>query len=144
MPCFLLIYLLESVCYHQYRAGLFFSLAACHCVCACSVMSDSATPWTVAHQFPLSMEFSRQEYWSGLSFPTLGDLLNPLFIWLTGLIMKTKSKRLVTTYLSTRRFWILLWCTLLVKNLPANAGDASSVSSYTQYKIQKVQKQQRA
>ena len=104
MPCFLLIYLLESVCYHQYRAGLFFSLAACHCVCACSVMSDSATPWTVAHQFPLSMEFSRQEYWSGLSFPTLGDLLNPLFIWLTGLIMKTKSKRLVTTYLSIRRF----------------------------------------
>ena len=32
----------------------------------CSVVSDSfATPWTVAHQAPLSMEFSRQEYWSG-------------------------------------------------------------------------------
>ena len=28
------------------------------------------TPWTVAHQAPLSMEFSRQEYWSGLSFPS--------------------------------------------------------------------------
>ena len=54
--------------------------------------------------------------------------------------MKTKSKRSVTTYLSIRRFWILLWYTLLVKNLPANAGDASSVSSYTRYKIQKVQK----
>ena len=33
-----------------------------------------ATPWTVAHQVPLFMEFSRQEYWSGLPFPTPGDL----------------------------------------------------------------------
>ena len=32
----------------------------------------SATPWTVAHQAPLSMRFSRQEYWSGLPFPTPG------------------------------------------------------------------------
>ena len=37
----------------------------------------SVTPWTVAHQAPLSMGFSRQEYWSGLPFPTLGDLPNP-------------------------------------------------------------------
>ena len=33
-----------------------------------------ATPWTVAHQAPPSMEFSRQEYWSGLPFPSPGDL----------------------------------------------------------------------
>ena len=33
-----------------------------------------ATPWTVTHQAPLSMEFSRQEYWSGLPFLTPGDL----------------------------------------------------------------------
>ena len=32
------------------------------------------TPGTVAHQASLSMEFSRQEYWSGLPFPTLGNL----------------------------------------------------------------------
>ena len=32
---------------------------------SCSVVSSSAIPWTVAHQAPLSMEFSRQEYWSG-------------------------------------------------------------------------------
>ena len=32
-----------------------------------------ATPWTVAHQAPLSMGFSRQEYWSGLPFPPPGD-----------------------------------------------------------------------
>ena len=36
-----------------------------------------ATPWTVACRPPLSMEFSRQEYWNGLPFPSLGDLPNP-------------------------------------------------------------------
>ena len=36
-----------------------------------------ATPWTIAHQAPLSMEFSRQEYWSGLPFPSPGDLPDP-------------------------------------------------------------------
>ena len=36
-----------------------------------------ATPWTVAYQAPQSMEFSRQEYWSGLPFPSPGDLLDP-------------------------------------------------------------------
>ena len=35
------------------------------------------TPWTVAHQDPVSMEFARQEYCSGLPFPTPGDLLKP-------------------------------------------------------------------
>ena len=35
------------------------------------------TPWTAAHQAPLSMGFSRQEYWSGLSFPCPGDLPDP-------------------------------------------------------------------
>ena len=35
------------------------------------------TPWTVAHQAPLSMEFSRQEYWSGLPFPSPGNLPDP-------------------------------------------------------------------
>ena len=33
-------------------------------------------PWTVAYQVPLSMGFSRQEYWSGLPFPSPGDLPN--------------------------------------------------------------------
>ena len=36
-----------------------------------------ATPWTVAYQAPQSMEFSRQEYWSGLPFPSPGDLPDP-------------------------------------------------------------------
>ena len=41
---------------------------------SCPTLCD---PWTVAHQAPLSMEFSRQEYWSGLSFPSPGDLPVP-------------------------------------------------------------------
>ena len=51
-------------------------LAVCVCV-SHSVVSESATPWTVAHQAPLSKGFSRQEYWSGLPFPSPGDLPNP-------------------------------------------------------------------
>ena len=54
--------------------SLSFFLIKC---CVSSVMSNSVTPWTVAHQAPLSMEFSRQEYWSGLLFPSPGDLPNP-------------------------------------------------------------------
>ena len=42
-----------------------------------TVMSYSATTWTVAHQPPLSMKFSRQEYWSGLPCPPPGDLPTP-------------------------------------------------------------------
>ena len=44
---------------------------------SCSVVSDSVTPWTVAYQAPPSMGFSRQEYWSGLPFPSPGDLPDP-------------------------------------------------------------------
>ena len=42
-----------------------------------SVMSDSATLWTIAHHAPLSMGFSRQEYWSGLQCSPPGDLPDP-------------------------------------------------------------------
>ena len=44
---------------------------------SCLFVSDSTTPWTVAHQAPLSMRFSRQEYWSGLPFPSPGNLPDP-------------------------------------------------------------------
>ena len=55
------------------------------CVCVCvhiRIQSHShvwvfVTPWTVAPQAPLSMKFSRQEYWCGLPFPSPGDLPDP-------------------------------------------------------------------
>ena len=74
-------------------------LYMCECVCICvyvytiiqtsvqakgkvkvkslSCVQLFATPWTVAYQVPPSMAFSRQEYWSGLPFPSPGDRLNP-------------------------------------------------------------------
>ena len=45
---------------------------------SCSVVSASfVTSWTVAHQAPLSMGLSKQQYWSGLPFPSPGDLPDP-------------------------------------------------------------------
>ena len=46
------------------------------CACVLSHVRLFATPWTVVHQAPLSMKFSKQEYWSGLPFPIPGDLPN--------------------------------------------------------------------
>ena len=42
-----------------------------------SVVSDFTNPWTIARQAPLSMEFSRQEYWRRLTFSSPGDLPDP-------------------------------------------------------------------
>ena len=70
---FLCHWKLGVACYHSAWKGV--------CVCAVpSVMVTVATPWTVAHQAPLSMGFSRQEYWGGLLgpppfFPTQGSSL---------------------------------------------------------------------
>ena len=55
------------------------------CVCVCarararqdSVTQSCLSPWTVAHQAPLSMGFSRQEYWSELPFPPPENLSDP-------------------------------------------------------------------
>ena len=58
--------------------GSFPSLVFCCVTVVCWVMSDFlVTPWTVAHQAPLSMGLSRQAYWSGLPRPPPGDLPNP-------------------------------------------------------------------
>ena len=45
-------------------------------VCVFSCVQLFATPWAVTHQVPLSMRFSRQEYWNELPFPSPGDLPN--------------------------------------------------------------------
>jgi len=44
---------------------------------SCLTLSNSVIPWTVTHQASLSMEFSRQEYWSGVPFPSPGNLPDP-------------------------------------------------------------------
>ena len=49
------------------------------CMCVCPVISDSVTPWTVALQAPLSMEFPRQEHWTGLLSSSRRGLPDPGF-----------------------------------------------------------------
>ena len=69
------------------------------CVCVShSVLFDSATPWTVAHQAPLSMEFSRQEYWSGLPFPS-PEVLPDLVSCIVGSFFTTWATREEKWYL---------------------------------------------
>ena len=61
------------------------------------VISDSlGTPWTVPHQAPLSLGFSRQEYWNGLSFSSPGDLPCP----------GIKSPTLTGGFFTTEPWWI--------------------------------------
>ena len=76
------------------------------------------TPWTVARQAPLSMEFPRQEYWSGLSFPSLGDLphpeIQPMSPALEGKVLTTRppGKSLIKNPLSFHSLsglLLLLW-----------------------------------
>ena len=52
-------------------------MCVCVCVASLSHVWLFVTPWTIAHQAPLPMEFSRQEYWSGLPVPSPGDLPDP-------------------------------------------------------------------
>ena len=66
------------IMFFLWNSGYFF-LYTFICVCAKSLSCVQLflTPWTEAHQAPLSREFSRQECWSVLTFPTPGDLPDP-------------------------------------------------------------------
>ena len=66
------------------------------------------TPLTVAHQAPLSTEFSRQEYWSRLPFPSLEDLTNP-GIEPTSLAYPVLAGRFFTTELPEKRVCVGYW-----------------------------------
>ena len=66
-------------------------------------------PWTVARQTPLSMEFSRQEYWSGMPFPSLGCLPNPEIE-----PTAVASRALAGGFFTTSATWEVLWYMLLL------------------------------
>ena len=71
-----------------------------------------ATPWTIAHQSPLSMGFSRQEYWSGLPCPPPGNLLDP------GIeLASLTSPALASGFFTTAITWEALLLALAVQNL---------------------------
>ena len=75
----------------------------------------SGPPWTVAHQAPLSMGFSRQEYWSGLPCPPPGDLPNleiesrsPYYRWILYCLSPQGGSPLITlSYIVTDPFYFL-------------------------------------
>ena len=59
------------------QSWLFMIISCCCCCQVLSCVQFFATPWTVTHQTPLSMEFPSQKYWSGLPFPSPGTLPDP-------------------------------------------------------------------
>ena len=71
---------MKKLCYIKQVLMVRLKMKICHCllfkvkVKLLTCVRFFATPWTVAHQAPLSMGFSRQEYWSGLPFLSPGDL----------------------------------------------------------------------
>ena len=74
LPCFILYSKAKLFCYSRYLLTSHFCIPVPYDQKSVQLL---ATPWTVAHQAPLLMGFSRQEYWSGLPFPSPGDLPNP-------------------------------------------------------------------
>ena len=73
----------EGPIYHMYVYVCVVCVCVCVCMCMCMHIKllqsclTFSTIWTIACQAPLSMGFSRHEYWSGLACPPPGDLLNP-------------------------------------------------------------------
>ena len=74
------------------------------------------TPWTVAHQAPLSMGLSRQEYWSGLPFPSPGDLPEPgiepgsSVLWTDALPSEPPGKPIHNVIMGIIKFYYHLFC----------------------------------
>ena len=87
----------------------FLSWHVMSCVCMISHIWLFTTPWTVAHQAPLSVEFSREEYWSKLPFPSAGDLPDPG-------IEPTSLESPVFLFSHYARWWV--WDTERISSLP--------------------------
>ena len=97
----------------------YFLSNACERVPLLSHVRLSPTPWTIAGLAPLSMEFSRQEYWSGLPFPSPGDLPDPGIepttfaspAWAGG-FFTTKPPGRSLLLSNTELHWQALWLTI--------------------------------
>ena len=90
--------------------------------------STLGSPWTVALQAPLSMGFPRQEHWSGLPFPSLGDLIdlwsNPHFLnWRADFLLLSHQRSLL--FALTTIYFVALYMYLQEKK----EKDASVISS---------------
>ena len=100
------------------------SVSVCVCVCVFSYVWLFATPWTVACQAPLSMEFSRHEYWSGLPFPSSGDLPDPGLEPVSLAFLSLAGRFFTTAPLRSPRIWeydILLGWPKVRSDFPARS-----------------------
>ena len=92
------------------------------CILNCSVMSNSLWPqWIVAHQSPLSMGFSRQEYWRGLPFPTPRIFLTH---WSNLHLLHWQEDSLPLNYLGSPIFSLTIW--LILNDLLKSQADSNS------------------
>ena len=76
----MVMYYMIPIIWHSFQGKILETVQGSVKVKLLSRVRLFATPWTVAYQAPLSMGFSRQEYWSGVPFPSPGDLSNPGFV----------------------------------------------------------------
>ena len=106
------------------------------CVCALSRVRLFVTPWTVAHQAPLSMGFSRQDYWSKLPFPSLGDHPNP-GIEPGSLVSVALAGDFFTTVPTSNKYWGKeAFNVNMIVNL---AGNWALFNGFCSYKCQRLQ-----
>ena len=106
------------------------------CVCALSRVWLFVIPWTVAHQAPLSMGFSRHEYWTKLPFPSLGDHPNP-GIGPESLVSAALAGEFFTTVPPSNKYWGKeAFNVNMIVNL---AGNWALFNGFCSYKCQKLQ-----
>ena len=97
-------------------------------VCVLSHVQLFGIPWTVAHQTPLSMEISSQEYWSGLAFPTPGGLTHP--------DIKPRDTTHITCISCTGRQILYQWATWReAKHSILNKNSNHEINRYSIFKI---------
>ena len=130
-PCFLLFSIgIFCSLNHIFDNFMFPLFARLHVIFVCSILSCIwlfAIPWTVACQAPLSMEFSRREYWSRLPFPFPRDLPNPGIKLLS--IVSPFCRGILYLLSHQRAPHIIIWCSLvLLQFLTENLSKTDSVS----------------
>ena len=105
---------------------------------SCSVVSDSATPWTAAYQAPPSIGFSRQQYWSWVSLPSPKIWHKWTHLWKRNRLTVIENKHMFTKEVSGEwinwKFWISRYELLYVKYI--NSKDLPySTGNYSQYPL---------
>ena len=101
-------------------------------------MSNSLHPlWTAAHQAPLSMGFSRQEFWSGLPFPPPGDLPDPGIKPMSPAVLASLALagRILTTEPPGKLIYVVCCCSVTKLCLTTVVVDGKLITTIIIYKV---------